>query len=311
MKIAYGISVYKDPSHLKRLINALNTTDVVFYIHVDKKVDIVPFIEKIGDMPNVVWIEERYNVQWGGWNQVRYQLLFLQEAFENNTDIERIFIITGQDYPLWSNSRIKKECADYPNRIWMIGQNLTKLEGFSYMKQFLRVPHLFRDVDFKSNGVRRLVTALQRKLFLRFFPTFRDEYLVVEGKRWDIYQASGYFSCPRDAGLYVLNVFRQETAFVKYFKYSFVPEELAVPTIVFNSVYASYAQKNNDVQYRGLSTLAALHEFVYSKAIKIFTIDDYEDLKKSGKMFCRKVETNISDSLVDRIENDRKLLGNS
>ncbi|MEE1093176.1 MAG: beta-1,6-N-acetylglucosaminyltransferase, partial [Prevotella sp.] len=280
--------------------------DVQFFIHVDKKVDINSFKKEVGKKSNVIWIKERLNVQWGGWNQVRYQMLFLQEAFEKNIEIERLFIITGQDYPLWSNRDIAEACGNSPNKVWMIGQNLTQIEGFSYMKKFLRIPHLWRDVDFKSNRLRRYITGLQRALFLLICPNVRCDYLVVSGKIWDIWQSSGYFSCNKEVGLYILNVLRKEKKIVGYFKYSFVPEEMVIPTIIFNSVYQCEAQIVSDNKYRGLSTLAALHKFIYTKSIKVFAVEDYKELKKSNKMFIRKVETGISDSLVDRIENDRK-----
>ena len=46
MRIAYLISAYKDPIHLKRLISALShgvEDTVSFFINIDAKVDIRPF----------------------------------------------------------------------------------------------------------------------------------------------------------------------------------------------------------------------------------------------------------------------------
>ena len=67
MKIAYLISAYKDPIHLRRLISALShgvEDTVSFFIHIDAKVNISPFIDKcIGK--NVFFTDNRYWVQWG------------------------------------------------------------------------------------------------------------------------------------------------------------------------------------------------------------------------------------------------------
>ena len=68
MKIAYLISAYKDPEHLHRLIKALSfnvETNVMFFIHVDAKVNIKPFIECSKEV-NVEFVENRFWVQWGG-----------------------------------------------------------------------------------------------------------------------------------------------------------------------------------------------------------------------------------------------------
>lgn len=68
IRVAYLISVYKDPVHLKRLISALSygvEENVKFFIHVDAKVDEKPFKE-ICDSANVCFTPNRYWVQWGG-----------------------------------------------------------------------------------------------------------------------------------------------------------------------------------------------------------------------------------------------------
>lgn len=105
MNIAYCISVYKDPQQLRRLISALNTDSSFFFIHIDKKIkDISEFESVKRDYSNVTICQQRFFVQWGGWNQVRYQELFLKEALEYPIVIDRIFV--GLDNiryrPSWS-----------------------------------------------------------------------------------------------------------------------------------------------------------------------------------------------------------------
>lgn len=67
MNIAYLISAYKDSTHLRRLISALSygvEDTVSFFIHIDAKVDIRPFIDKCNGK-NVYYTDTRYWVQWG------------------------------------------------------------------------------------------------------------------------------------------------------------------------------------------------------------------------------------------------------
>lgn len=69
MRIAYLISAYKDPHHLKRLIRALSIgveNQVKFFIHVDAKVDIAPFKKYCDYSRNIEFLDKRYLVQWGG-----------------------------------------------------------------------------------------------------------------------------------------------------------------------------------------------------------------------------------------------------
>ena len=68
IRIAYLISAHTDPKQLRRLINALSfgVEDFVeFFVHVDAKVDEIPF-KKECNLPNVHFCPNRYWIQWGG-----------------------------------------------------------------------------------------------------------------------------------------------------------------------------------------------------------------------------------------------------
>lgn len=66
-RIAYLISAYKDPLHLKRLCEVLsyNMSKVHFFIHIDKKVDITPFVNLVKGS-NIHYVANRYWSNWGG-----------------------------------------------------------------------------------------------------------------------------------------------------------------------------------------------------------------------------------------------------
>lgn len=130
MRIAYLISAYKDSIHLERLISALSysVNDVHFFIHVDKKVNIAPFLQ-IAQRTNVHFTGRRFYVEWGGLSQVKYQVEMLRTALayeKGHPSFNRFVIITGQDYPLMSNEAIIKEYQNNPNKIYMTGINLSK-----------------------------------------------------------------------------------------------------------------------------------------------------------------------------------------
>lgn len=306
VKIAFGISAYKDSRQVKRLINALQGDNCVFFVHVDKKANIRDFVSELKDIHNCHILKKRYTVQWGGWHQVKYQFLFLREMVNYPTRIDRLFVLSGQDYPLWNNLQIVDESISQPDRIWMKALNLTQLSEGSYQKRMLSIPHFFRDTNFHSKRIRRLITGGVREFFFRFLPNIRQTHIVVEGNKWDIWKSSGYFSCNFEVAKYILETVDRYPQIQSYFKRCFVPEELTIPTILFNSKYKDYAEVFPKKQYEGLSTLAVLHEFYYSNAIKIYQEKDFEGLINSRKMFCRKVETGVSDKLMDLIDIHRK-----
>ena len=47
MRIAYMIAAHTDPIQLRRLVISLNGEDIEFFIHIDKKNDIQPFLREL------------------------------------------------------------------------------------------------------------------------------------------------------------------------------------------------------------------------------------------------------------------------
>lgn len=94
---------------------------------------------------------------------------------------------------------------------------------------------------------------------------------------------------------------------MNYFRYSFAPDEMVIPTIIFNSPYKENASVYPYNRYDGLKSLSAITYFNYGKAIQVFKLEDYAELKRSGKMFARKFESGISDSLIEKLNNNSPL----
>ena len=63
MKIAHLILAHENPLQLKRLIQRLSHDDAKFYIHLDLKVDITPFLLLQSEQVN--FIVKRVRVRWG------------------------------------------------------------------------------------------------------------------------------------------------------------------------------------------------------------------------------------------------------
>lgn len=90
-----------------------------------------------------------------------------------------------------------------------------------------------------------------------------------------------------------------------YFKYSYIPSESVVNTIIFNSDYKERcAIQIEQDYYPGLEALTPLHYTSYKKAIKIYKENDWEELQSTDRMFFRKAKSGISDTLIERLENE-------
>lgn len=235
--------------------------------------------------------------------QVLYQRAMLNSAFDyekGKQPFDRFVIMTGQDYPLMSNKEIIKAYEEQPNKIYMTGMNLTR-RGTKKIKEKFTVYHLFRDLPFRNPKIKQAFSFSARTL-MRILPVRKCDHISYpNGGIWDVYQASGYMSLPHDVARLVHDNLNENQILMKYFKYSFVPEEYVIPTIIFNSKYKNQATEWKD-SYKGLNRLSALEEFHYGDAIKVYTETDFGYLVSCGKMFARKLETGKSDKLMDLLD---------
>ncbi len=74
---------------------------------------------------------------------------------------------------------------------------------------------------------------------------------------------------------------------MKYFRFSFVPEEMVIPTIIFNSPYKANATIYKKGVYDGLKSLSAVTYFNYNKEIQVFVkkIQIWDKLLKISHRF--------------------------
>ena len=298
-RIAYIISAYKDAPHLSRLIKALDE-DADFYVHIDQKADSRPFKELLGD--KVTFVQSHW-ISWGGWEQVEYQKDLLAAVLRSGIDYSRVVCLSGQDYPLWSNERIHRYFDEHKDTEFIMGMNLTRCMNKTLLSRIVNY-HFFRDLKWNSLWWKNKFIVASR-ILMKYLPLKKRPVVQIGGKEAEIYSGSDYWALTLPCARYVYEKLCSEKELVRYFKTSFVPSELCIQTLVFNSPFASCALLYKE-KFDGLPALTPLHYIRYTSFIKIMVPEDWQILQQSGKMFCRKVISGISDSLVEIIDAARK-----
>lgn len=291
-RIAYIISAYKDAPHLARLVAALDDR-ADFYVHIDLNADIHPFEEALGDKVTFV---PRHRISWGGWEQVEYQKELLAAVLHSGIPYTRVVCLSGQDYPLWSNNAIHRYFEEHQDTEFIGGFNLTHC---TVKQQLHKITHYhpFRDLPWKSIWWKNKLIVASRKL-VQILPIRKAPFAPLEGKQADVYFGSDYWAITLPCARYVYEKLCTEEKLVKYFRTSFVPSELCIQTIVFNSPFASKGLLLEG-EYPGLTRLTPLHYIDYGASIRVMTLEDLPVLQQSGKMFCRKVVSGESDTLIE------------
>lgn len=301
-KMAYLVTAYKDPLHLSRLIKSLNEKSD-FYIHIDAKVSMAPFKTVLSDFENVRFTRNRFFTNWGGYRHFLCHYELLRRVIESKEQYLRVVCLSGLDYPVWSNLRIRHTFETHRNWEYISGFNITRGHSRRQLKR-IRMYHFLYDVKVKDVLMKKVFSGLARKV-MQTLPVRRNPFTELDGNRADVFMGSDYWAITIGCAKYVFEKMSTQKRLMKYFKYTFVPSEMCVQTIVFNSPFASNAIVYNAKEYPGLTRLTPLHYIEYGKAIRIFTERDYNLLVNSGKMFFRKASSGISNVLLDKIDSRR------
>lgn len=298
MSIAFLISAHNDVEHLKRLIESL-PKEAEYFVHVDKKTDIMPFRNNIVNH-KVHFIDERYDIMWGSFMQVKYQMALIRAAMMYGRDFDYLFSISGLDYPLWSNDKIYQFVKDNKGREFLYATCLATKDRAKTV--------LYREYRFLNNhswkyGTLKSKFRVALRHIVKAIGIRKPLTVELDGKESPLYKGGSWWGISSALAKKVLAIYDNDEAFVHYFMTSFGPDETFVHTIAMNTEFSSQCTFLEDADE--LEDLSPLTYIEYGKEIKVFTEQDYDTLMKSNKMFCRKTITGKSDKLLDMIDKTR------
>lgn len=290
MHQAVLITAYTNVGHLHEIIDYMPDA-FLFYIHIDKKSSIkASDITELRKKRNVVFISQKYDVNWGGTNHLKAILLLLEVAFEESSN-NYFHLITGHDFPIKSPDEITaylhenagKEFMEYnrlPYDAWRDEDG-----GYDRILYYNMYDCFDGRKGFKRSLMKKLI-VLQKKLRIRRslpkdFPS-------------ELYGGSTYWTLSRKSIEYVFNYLKNNSSFLKRFKYTFCSEEIFFQTIILNSPL-----KNNVVNNSKRFIVWEERNGNYPANL------DKTDLKKiqeSDAFFARKFEYPVSKQLLEQIK---------
>ena len=300
MNLAFLISAHTDAPQLARLITALHA-DAEFFVHIDRKSDIRPFKEAIS-AKNVHFIENRIDVRWGTLIEVEYQMALIRAAVEFPRHFDRIFFLSGMDYPLWSNEHITQWLEEQGDREILQGicMNTDFIQG-QQRDLYTRRRPLFRLFNNKWN---QKLSILCRKV-LGALGCRKQLCFKMGNETWDLYKGSAWWCISEELAQHVLHTYDSRPELKKYFSDSFGQAETLIQTIAFNS--PDWAQRCilSEGKYPGLDALTPLHYIVYEPVIQVMQAKDFLALMQSGRMFARKFQSEKSEEVIQMIDKER------
>jgi len=270
MKIAYIILAHKLPEQLVRLVKKLYTDTSSFLIHVDKKTDNETYqkmVDPLCDYKNVGFLKRHVN-NWGAFGHVKAAL---------KLEFDYAILLTGQDYPIKSNTYIHQFLEDsgqrsyleyfsLPNEIWANENGGMDRINFWYL-YFLGRPH--------------------KILSRSYLPSHKlpGDFKVFGGRsNWCL---------TRDCIVYIDKYLRRNDRVVKFFKHAGLPDEIFFQTILLNSHFKSQLV-NDNLKYVDWSDLLAHPAILLTR--------DYEKLIDSTSLFARKFDETVDANILEMID---------
>lgn len=275
MKIAHLILAHKEPLQLQRMIAALNHPSVSFYIHVDKKIDAAPFTRLLKGN-NIFFIRKRTKIFWGDWGTIQATLNGFEEILA--LDFDYINVISAQDFPIKSAEYIYQYFYNHHGKEFI---TCDFIEGaWADVASRITDYHL---INWRIPGRHRLEKLITKILPHRIFP------LNVE-----IVGRANWFSLTSEAARYAVRFLEAHPEVVRYFKYCWGADEFIFSTILYNSHFQEKIQ--NNLVYVDWNGAAVGHP-------KLLTLNDFEQLKVSDKLFARKFDINVDAEILAKLEN--------
>ncbi|MBW4672067.1 MAG: beta-1,6-N-acetylglucosaminyltransferase [Cyanomargarita calcarea GSE-NOS-MK-12-04C] len=295
MKIAYIILAHKYPKTLLRLIYKLNTDDVSFFIHIDKKTDsqiVGQLVNQLQDLPNVSFIK-RYNSAWGSFDIVKATLEGIKLIAEGSTYFDYIVNLSGQDYLIKSNEQIKKFFEENKGREFLEYFPLpcSKWKGGGLRR--VEYWHILWKNEYFSLPEKREFKSPISSLFYSFLNSvfFKKRKF---NKIFPLYGGSQFWCLTGECAKWIHDFINQNPQFFNSFNYTFCTDEIFFQTLILNSPFKEKVV-NEHLRYIDWDNIDAYHP-------RILTRNDFEKIKQSEKLFARKFDLTIDQDILDLID---------
>lgn len=310
-KIYYLILAHNDVQNLKRLVERLNY-NADFLIHIDRKANINEFYAVFESFDNVRFLEgnKRIKIYWGGYSIVQAELNLVTEALKSEEHLKYI-LLSGSDYPIKDHKYIYNFLLENKTIEFIRGIDLDRLDNKELYANHIDYyqkhdfPWINRTDTFLFRACRAGVNRVLRKFKLS---------KKIRHHKFDLYQGSQWWGLSKACLSELVKIYKNNPNDYLNFKVgTFASDEKFFHTLFFNSSFRknnlfggaeeAVQVENRHQTYLQTSNLANLH-LLDSSMTKWFNEDDLEEIKKSDKLFVRKVKSGYSDSLLDKIDKD-------
>jgi hypothetical protein len=263
-KAAFLVLAHSDHCHFGRLLNSLDKSLCDVYVHVDKKVDVEPFLAEAREHGHVYFTKNRSPIQWAGISMIEASNTLIGEALKRKDEYIHVLFLSGSCYPIRPIRALHEMLHDNPST------------------EFLK----YIDMRSSPDHYLKQVTADN---------TWSDTIVPYFGSQW----CALTLACCE----FIIEYQNQNPWFWDMNIKTFSPDEHFYHSIVGNSRFASFATGIQEFVARGTWRMANLH-IIHPSLSKYYTYDDFPEIRSSDKFFVRKIRSQDGTTLVDAIDSE-------
>lgn len=288
--IHYLILAHNNFDQLELLVNKIKNKNSKIYIHVDKKVKEFPKFE------NVYYIKDRQNITWWWTKILKAELIWISEIYKNMKEWDHVIILSGACFPIKDNEYIdwlkNKSCLSYYLAPEKEKKRVTDYRFFdinfhipSRINRYLiKLISHFKNID--KDIKLSVVNFCLSKFISLLLPKRRFIINNYQIYKWDARIVLSYNHIK-----YLLNFLgtAKWKRVLNCFKYTNIPDELFFQTLLVNEKKEELV--NKCVRFYIWPRWASCPNFL--------TKDNLDDIKKSEKLFARKIDHRKDKGLLE------------
>ena len=279
MKLIHLILAHDTTSiiQLARLVNKLNHTDSLVYMHIDIKSDLNIFVNHFNAYSNVRFINKRVNIKWAGYSMIEAEQYCFEQILLEEPNFDYLNLLSAQDYPIRPIEEFHQFLIDNIGKAFM--HCLDVETEWEEAKERVTRYHL---INYNFKGKYFLENILNKLSPKRIVPY----NMVIKGR-------SQWFTISKKHVIYIVNELNINKKFVRFFKLTWAPDEIIFQTLLFNSPYREDIINNN---------LRFIDWSEGNKNPKTFTSNNFDQIIDSNQFFGRKFNSSIDSKILDLID---------
>ncbi|MCF8342943.1 MAG: beta-1,6-N-acetylglucosaminyltransferase [Chitinophagaceae bacterium] len=243
--IVYIILAFDNPPQIKKLISSLNSQSVFFYIHVDRKVDQIPFELFLSEFSNLKFVDNngRNEISWGD-NKMVKSILNLLKLVNENHNSGYCVLLSNNDYPIKSNELIRQY---FDNKYGNSFIAINKLDPESIIFNQRLKSYKF-DLSKKRKDLV-LIPSIWEKSFFSFKNIILIKKIIASKQLFNLkkilfnrkhplgivpYWGSPWWAIPIEIINEILEFCYNNYNYVKFHEETFISDEIFFQTILFH-----------------------------------------------------------------------------